>query len=84
MKGNCNLTRTAAMAKLIEWVTGNDIAVTKDDNILLVGDFNSCKHLPVETVKNVWLLPSTKRRSRGCAIYVSSAPFSCGGIALEN
>ncbi|CAM9353872.1 unnamed protein product [Ascophyllum nodosum] len=40
-QGNCNLTRTSAMNSLVEWMTGSNIEVDPDDDILLVGDFNS-------------------------------------------
>jgi predicted extracellular nuclease len=38
--GNCNLTRTAAAAALVDWLAG-DPTGSGDDNFLIIGDLNS-------------------------------------------
>jgi predicted extracellular nuclease len=40
LTGNCNLTRTHAAERLVEWVTGGATPFPSDD-VLLLGDFNS-------------------------------------------
>jgi len=48
--GNCNLTRTAAAAALVDWLAG-DPTGSGDNDFIAVGDFNSYdKEDPIDTI----------------------------------
>lgn len=44
LQGNCNGTRTKAMTKLLDWLSGPVIGVSPDPDILITGDLNSCEY----------------------------------------
>lgn len=43
LQGNCNLTRTIALTKLLAWLSGSEIGVSSDPDILIAGDLNACE-----------------------------------------